>query len=109
MVNAIRAFEKTKHNFEINLIKDNIENGINKAIEKGEYTCKISLNADTKQFIRDEITEWLIELGYRCVIPKYESQDGCPLDQMVYWNDIDISWESDNMINEKARCSNGNV
>jgi len=108
MIDAIRAFEKTKYNFEINLVKDNIENGINNAIERGEYTCKITIKADTKQFVRDEITKWLIGLGYRCTIPKYESQDGCPSDQMNYWNEIDISWKSEKMINEE-RYSKKNV
>ena len=108
MIDAVRAFEKTKHNFEINLLKDNIENGINKAIEKGEYTCKIGITADTKQFVRDELTKWLVGLGYKCEIPKYKSQKGCPPDQMDYWNEIYISWEGDNMINEE-RYSKENV
>lgn len=103
MINAIRAFERTKHNFEINLVKDKIENGINEAIEKGKYFCKITINADTKQIVRDEITEWLIGLGYKCTIPKYEIQGGCPPDQMDYWNEIYISWESDKMINEERK------
>lgn len=103
MIDAIRAFEKTKHNFEINLVKNNIENGVTKAIEKGKYSCRITIGADTKQFVRDEIKEWLIELGYRCAIPKYESQNGCPHNQMLYWNDIYISWERDKMINEEYK------
>ena len=93
MINAIRAFEKTKHNFEINLMKNNIENGINKAIEKGEYSCKISISADIKQIVRDEITEWLIGLGYICTIPKYKRQHGYLPDQMNYWDEIYLSWE----------------
>ena len=103
MMDADRAFEMTRHFFKINEVKDVIENAVEKAVEKGEYTCKVNISSETEQFVRDEIVAWLHGLKYRCTVPKYKSQRGCPVDQMDYWNEINISWESDTMINEKMK------
>lgn len=103
MIDAIKAFQQTKHFAEINEIKDQIEKGINKAIERGEYTCRVDINAGTPQYVRDEIVAWLQGLMYRVTMPKYEDQHGCPADQMTYYNGVDISWESERMILEKEK------
>ena len=101
MINALDACLKTKHKAEINLVKEQIEKGIKNAIERGEYACDIDIGSGTPQYVRDEIEKWLSDLMYRVDIPKYESQHGCPADQMTYWNTVHISWESEASIRKR--------
>ena len=90
MIDANKAYELAKHSNEINKIKRDIENAVNQAIKDGLFECEVNINADTKPFVREEIIEWLIPLGYFVEMSRYIN---CPIDQMDYRNFIKISWE----------------
>lgn len=110
MMRADRAYELATHFEEINGIKDEIERAIEQAVEHGDYNCEININPETKQSVRNEIVTWLNSFGYDVVMPEYKSQNGCPADQMDYWNRVDVSWEYDRIL-FRARTikSNGNI
>lgn len=94
MITAREARDKTKYNSTILELEKEIEKEIQKAIDNGKYSCLIDIKTDTSDYIRDVIRNKLIELGYLCDVPIYESMPyGCPSDQWRYYDTIHISWE----------------
>lgn len=102
MLTATDAFQKTKHSTEINKVKNLIEQSVKLAIDQGKYTCDVGIKRDTPDYVRDEVAEWLHQLGYRTTIPKRKDTSG--FDPMDYSDDIvNVDWRSDKMILENKR------
>ena len=74
-------------------IEKRIEKAILKAAEEGRCSCKISIDIDTPTEIRERIKCDLSSLGYAVKITDYVAKEqGCPVDQMSYYDDVTIDW-----------------
>ena len=73
---AKQARYETENKEIINQIKRDLETGIKRAIDDGEYWTQVDVGLGTKQPIRDSITKELQELGYEVEMPEYKDHYG---------------------------------
>ena len=64
MINAQEAYNKTKYAGAILKEKNSVELVISNAIDHGDYFCRYEFEEDAPSYIKDEIIEWLTDLGY---------------------------------------------
>lgn len=77
-------------------IENEIEKGINEAIEKGQYKCRVCPFTQMSKEVKARIIEDLTKLGYKVEIEdndiKYKN---APCDQRPWYDDIIINWNKE--------------
>lgn len=94
MIDARKANFESKNLKEVRRIEKELEQAVLKAIDKGEFKCKVSISLDLKKEIRQRIRQDMEELGYEIYITtNNETERGCPANQCSYYDFISLSWE----------------
>lgn len=93
MINAKDAKRKTIIKCELVELMDEIEQGVEKAIEYGFYNTSIALGGSLNKNLVDALCKELTDLGYKVeYIPEKPLPYGCPSDQWDFNSYLKIDW-----------------
>ena len=87
MISAAEARFQSKNFATIKDVLNRANDAILEATEKGEYTCKVSINKEIKNEVRLKIKEELESYGYTVDLPM------CKPNDEAYYKHARISWK----------------
>lgn len=93
---ADKAYFESLNGAKVKKIENEIEKGINEAIEKGQYKCRVCPFTTMSQEVKARIIEDLTKLGYKVKIEDNDTKyKDAPEDQRPWYDDIIINWSKE--------------
>ena len=90
------AYFESTNLAKVNEIENEIEKGINEAIEKGRYECRVCPFQSMSPEVKARIIEDLTKLGYKVEIEDNDTKyKNAPCDQRPWYDDITINWNKE--------------